>query len=151
MSDAVPEAAVPGPALDPMAAAVHECLVFTRWSIVDLEPSSLERVAAYLAGLLEREPLRSRPGWEQERIVLGCLMTDLRTMVRAAGEPIGAARDLRDARTRRDEIDAQRRIELEERAYHDLVTDAIASDRASGVLVSAAGAAGAAPDRPAWV
>lgn len=114
---------------DDQAAAVAELLPFTRWTIVDLEPSSLERVAAYLDGLISLEPLKSGQGWANERIVLGCIVTDLRTMVRAAGEPTGPARDLRDARTKRDEIDAQQRLEQAERAYHDHISAALDEDR----------------------
>lgn len=114
---------------DPKAASVREALLFTRWAIADLAPSSLERVAAYLAALMEREPLRSGQGWANERQVLGCLVTDLRTMVLAAGEPVGVQRDLRDARTRSDEVSARKRAELAERAYDDLLTDAFEADR----------------------
>jgi len=113
---------------DPKADAMRECLIFTRWAIVDLEQASLERVASYLDGLVSREPLRSGQGWANERIVIGCIVTDLRTMVRDAGEPIGAARDLRDARTKGHELDAIRRKELAERAYDHLITDAIEED-----------------------
>jgi hypothetical protein len=113
------------------AAAVAELLPFTRWTIVDLEPSSLERVAAYLAALMEREPLKSGPGWANERIVLGCLVTDLRSMVMAAGEPVGALRDLRDARTKADERSARQRADQAFRAYDDLVTGSIEADRAA--------------------
>jgi hypothetical protein len=42
---------------------------------------------------------------------------------------VGAARDLRDARTKRDERDAQARLELAEREYHDHITSAIEEDR----------------------
>lgn len=103
--------------------------MFTRWAIVELQPSSLERVAGYLAGLLEREPMKSRPGWENERIVLGCLVTDLRSMVMAAGEPVGPARDLRDARTKADERSAAQRMELAESSYHVLIDHAIEDGR----------------------
>lgn len=118
------------PATSPEALAVRESLIFTRWTIVDLEPASLERVASYLAALMEREPLKSGTGWTNERIVLGCLVTDLRTMVMAAGEPVGVQRDLRDARTKADERSARARAELAERAYHDLVSEAIETDHA---------------------
>ena len=113
---------------DATAAAVRECLIFTRWAIVDLDPSSLERVASYLDGLISREPMRAGGGGANERLVIGCSVTELRTMVRDAGEPIGAARDLRDAKTRGDELDAIRRIELAERDYDRLITDAIEED-----------------------
>jgi hypothetical protein len=113
---------------DATTAAVRECLIFTRWAIVDLEAASLERVASYLDGLVSHEPLRSGRGWANERMVISCIVTDLRTMVRDAGEPIGAARDLRDAKTKADELDAIRRIELAERDYDHLITEAIGED-----------------------
>jgi hypothetical protein len=112
------------------AKTVEQLLPVTRWTIVDLEPDRCERVAAYLFGLLEREPLRSKPGWEAERIVLGMLATDLRQMAVDAGEPVGAHRDLRDAQTKADELSALRRIELVTRGYHDHITEAIEADRA---------------------
>lgn len=119
---------------DPKAAAVREALVFTRWTLVDLEPSSLERVAAYLDALMQREPMRSGSGWENERIVLGCLVTDLRSMVMAAGEPVGVHRDLRDARTRQDEELARARADGAIGAYDRLITDAIEEDLRTGAL-----------------
>lgn len=114
---------------EPESAAVREALIFTRWSIVDLEPGSLERVAAFLDAIRNREPIRSGQGYANERIVLGCLVTDLRSMVMAAGEPVGVQRDLRDAATKADERAARQRADLAERAYHDLITDAIEEDR----------------------
>jgi hypothetical protein len=108
---------------------VREALAFTRWSIVDLEPSSLERVAAYLDALLSREPLKTGHGYANERIVIGCLITDLRTMVREAGEPVGAQRDLRDAQTRADERAALQRARMAFIAYDDQITAAIEEDR----------------------
>ena len=114
---------------NPKVTAVHEALLFTRWAIIDLEPSSLERVAALLDAFRNREPVKSGRGWENERQVLGCLVTDLRTMVLAAGEPVGVQRDLRDARTKADEVMARQRADGAIRAYHELITDAIDEDQ----------------------
>jgi hypothetical protein len=116
---------------DPKADAVRECLLFTRWAIVDLDPTSLERVASLLDALRSREPMKSGRGWDNERQVLGCLVTDLRSMVLAAGEPVGVQRDLRDARTRQDEVSARARADGAIRAYDALITDAIETDRRS--------------------
>lgn len=116
---------------DPKAATVHELLPFTRWTIVDMDPVALERVAAYLEALMGREPIKSGKGWVNELIVLGCLVTDLQSMVSAAGEPIGVQRDLRDARTKAEELDARHRAELAFRAFDNHITDAIESDRAA--------------------
>lgn len=113
---------------DPKVASVHEALLFTRWAIIDLDPTSLERVAALLDAFRNREPVRSGRGWDNERQIIGCLVTDLRTMVLAAGEPVGVQRDLRDARTKSDEVMARQRADGAIRAYHDLITDAIEED-----------------------
>lgn len=116
---------------DAQAERVAQLLPCTRWTIVDWDPAECERVAAYLFGLLEREPLHSRPGWEAERVALGVFATDLRQIAADAGEPVGAQRDLRDAKTKADERDALRRMEIVLRRYDDHITEAIEADRAA--------------------
>lgn len=63
-------------------------LELTRSILADLDPDSWDHVAATIAGVLAREPLRSGPGWERERVVLGALLTDLREAAREAGAPV---------------------------------------------------------------
>ena len=65
-------------------------LALTQSLLDDMDPASWERVAAFLDGLLAREPLHSGPAWERERVVLGALLTDLREATRLVGEPEGA-------------------------------------------------------------
>lgn len=126
LADADPVMAPSAIETDPARSAdVREALIFTRWAIVDLPPAALERVAATLDAIRNREPMRSGASWASERQVLGCLVTDLQAMVLAAGEPVGAQRDLRDARTRQDEVYARQRAEGAIRAYHQEITEAI--------------------------
>lgn len=79
-------------------------LVMTRWAVVDLDPSSWDRLASVLRALLEREPMKSGTGWANERTILGSLVNDLELMAREAGHPLrGSALDLRDPRTKANE------------------------------------------------
>lgn len=66
-------------------------LALTRSLLEDMDPASWERMAAFLDGLLSREPLHSGSAWERERVVMGALMTELREASRLAGEPESAA------------------------------------------------------------
>lgn len=64
-------------------------LVFQVAEMAEHEPHQLVAAAEYLHGLLEREPLRSNPTWEAQRVVLGLFLLGL-TNALAATERIGA-------------------------------------------------------------
>lgn len=91
---------------------VMASLGFTRASVGDLGPAELERVAAFLFGILNREPTKSSPGLQAERMVLGALAYELRTLAAEAGEPVGLVRDLRNAPTRAAEVRARQVLEV---------------------------------------
>jgi hypothetical protein len=73
-------------------AAVHGellPLVFQIAEMAEHEPHQLVAAAEYLRGRLEREPLRSNPTWEPQRVVLGLFLIGL-TNALAATEVISA-------------------------------------------------------------
>lgn len=104
-------------------------LEVTRCTVVEYDALACERVASYLYALLDREPLKSRPAWEAERVLLGTFAWDLREIAVAAGEPVGAFRDLRDAKTKQEEREARERVEAAARGYDAEITAAIEADR----------------------
>jgi hypothetical protein len=91
-------------------------------------------VARWLAGTLEREPMRSSDGFEAHRIVLGSLMSELEGLCRLVDEPVGPAADLRAAKMPREELRARQALEAERQAYHDHVSDVIAQGHAQDEL-----------------
>ena len=78
-------------------------LVFQVAEMAEHEPHQLLAAAEYLHGLLDREPLRSGPTWEAQRVVLGLfligLTNALSTIERISAEEREALRPayLRDA------------------------------------------------------
>ena len=52
-------------------------LTFQVAEMAEREPHQLVAAAEYLHGLLEREPLRSGPTWEAQRVVLGLFLMGL--------------------------------------------------------------------------
>lgn len=79
----------------------NNALALTRWSIIGLDPASWDRLASVFRALLEREPMKSGDGWENERNILGCLVNDLELMAKEAGHPLrGSALDLRDPKVK---------------------------------------------------
>jgi hypothetical protein len=81
-----------------------------------LAPREWEEVAAYLCALLEREPVKSSPGYSAHRIVLGSIAGELRGYARVAGEPVGLEADLRAATTKADERRILDRMDDQHRA-----------------------------------
>lgn len=67
------------------------------WQIAEMPEHQLTPVAEYLAGILDREPLRSKATWEPHRIVLGLFLLALRDVVASI-----AADEARAAELRRD-------------------------------------------------
>lgn len=59
----------------------------TAWALAELNPAEWVHVADYLSGLLHRAPLAAGKGWAAERIVIGCLVSELRENAHDAGEP----------------------------------------------------------------
>lgn len=104
-------------------------LGFTSAAVKDLLPREWEELAAYLFSLLEREPLKSRPAYTGQRIVIGSLATELRGFAAAAGEPIGLEADLRHAASQADERRIRERIADQEAAYDRHIDEVIASSR----------------------
>jgi hypothetical protein len=51
------------------------------WQLAEMTEHQILPVAEYLAGVLDREPLRSRPTFEPHRIVLGLFLLALRDVV----------------------------------------------------------------------
>jgi hypothetical protein len=66
----------------------------TEWAIASVGPADWVAVADYLAGLLERAPLRAGSGWAAHRLVLGCLVSELRLAATEAGEPADPPADV---------------------------------------------------------
>lgn len=68
----------------------HSLLPLTQAVVSDLAPEDWQHCAAFLTGLLMREPLRSGAndvtGWRAEQWILGCLATELRLLAHEAGE-----------------------------------------------------------------
>jgi hypothetical protein len=52
-------------------------LIYQVAEMAEREPDQLVVVAEYLHGLLDREPLRSNPVWEPQRVVLGLFLMGL--------------------------------------------------------------------------
>lgn len=95
-------------------------LPVTRSLLVGMVPSSWIHVASFLRGLLERAPLRSSPGWEHERLVLGALVTDLEYAARSHGEPEAYPMDLRTREERTRDVALLQRIEALRQAHRRL-------------------------------
>lgn len=66
---------------------VARSLPLTQWVVADMTPLDWRHVADFLTGILNRAPLKDGPGWLPERLILGCLATELRQNAIAAGEP----------------------------------------------------------------
>lgn len=76
---------------------VRALLPATQWAVSELSPYQCRHVAEFLMGLLTRAPLsgprvRSAEaggptGWDAERLVLGCLVSELRLLSHEQGEP----------------------------------------------------------------
>lgn len=64
-------------------------LAFQVAEMAEHEPHQLVAAAEYLHGLLDREPLRSNPTWEAQRVVLGLFLLGL-TNALAASEIVSA-------------------------------------------------------------
>jgi len=96
-------------------------LPVTRSLAVGMQPSSWIHVASFFRGLLEREPMRSSPGWEHERVVLGALATDLEYAARSHGEPEAYPMDLRTAAERQRDRHILDRIAASRHAHRRLV------------------------------
>lgn len=64
-------------------------LVYQIAEMAEHEPHQLVAAAEYLHGLLEREPLRSSPTWDAQRVVLGLFLMGLSSAL-AATEVITA-------------------------------------------------------------
>lgn len=75
------------------AARVRVSLPATQWSVEELQPGNWRHVADFLTGLLTRKPIADGQGWGAERLILGCLATELRLMAHEAGEPDGPPRE----------------------------------------------------------
>lgn len=70
---------------------VRSSLPATQWAVESLRPDDWQHVAAFLTGLLLRRPLSTGEneigGWAAERLILGCLASELRLNAHEAGEP----------------------------------------------------------------
>jgi hypothetical protein len=65
----------------------------TRWAMCDLKPGEWRFAAAYLRGLLEREPVKSSPHYAPVRMLLGTLAMELDVLTGIVGdEPAEAMR-----------------------------------------------------------
>lgn len=69
---------------------VRASLPATQWAIEELAPHELRHCAEFLNGLLSRAPIATGAndpgGWAAERLILGCLVSELRLMAAEAGE-----------------------------------------------------------------
>jgi hypothetical protein len=101
----------------------------------DLAPREWETVAAYLYGLLEREPLKAGPAYAPYRIVLGSIAGELRGFARLAGEPVGLEADLRAATSQAEERRIRERMDdarmAQERRLNDVALQQAAQHRAA--------------------
>jgi hypothetical protein len=70
---------------------VRSSLPATQWAVASLTSHDWQHVAAFLTGLLLRRPLSTGEneisGWAAERLILGCLASELRLLAHEAGEP----------------------------------------------------------------
>jgi hypothetical protein len=62
-------------------------LPWTEAAVGMVSPHQWVRVAQFIQAWLDREPLRSSPGYEAHRQILGTLQNELRSAARQAGEP----------------------------------------------------------------
>jgi len=81
--------AMTAPAADTVA-RVRASLPATQWAIEDLGPVDLLHCAEFLTGILSRAPMATGDGdpggWVPERLILGCLASELRLIAHEAGE-----------------------------------------------------------------
>lgn len=68
-------------------AEVARLLPVTQWAVAELAPHSWLHVADTLTGLLNRAPFNDSQRWTAERLILGCLATELRQAAIERGEP----------------------------------------------------------------